>query len=174
MDLSQLVPYVLTQLSQIVPYILAHLSQLVPYVLAHAQWVGPALLAAGIAVRLIGRAIGRALLLAGLLATAVLAYQEWNAVHSLALAGGILFGGIAVFGLLAWTVRGLSFLFAVVLVASAFFLLAYGWIGPSFAVSTTGALTWAGASILTMIGTGLGRGRALRLITPGLGAAIAH
>jgi hypothetical protein len=174
MDLSQLVPYVLTQLSQIVPYIIAHLSQIVPYVLAHAQWVGPALLAAGIAIRLLGRAIGRALLLAGLLATAVLAYQEWNAVHSLALAGGILFGGIAVFGLLAWTIRGLSFLFSFVLLASAFFLVVYGWIGPSFAVSTTGSLTWAGATILTMIVTGFSRGRAVRLLTPGLGAALVH
>ncbi len=123
--------------------------------LAQAKWLGGALLALGVAIRLLGRALARILLASGLLASAGLAYHEWQALHSLPVAGGILVVGLILFGLLAWTVRGLSFLFAFVTIAAAFYLLVYGWVGPSFAGSTTGALTWAGGAILTMIVTGL-------------------
>ena len=148
------------------------LSQVVSFGLAQAKWLGPALLATGVAIRLLGRAIGRALLAAGILGAAVLAYQEWQVMHSLLVAGGILIAATIVFGLLAWTVRGLSFLFAFALLAAAFYLLVYGWVGPSFAGSTPGALTWAGATILTMIATGFG-GRAIRH-APFLAAGTAH
>ena len=131
------------------------LSQVAPYILAHAQWIGPALLAAGLAVRLAGRVLGRFLLAVGVLATAILAYQEWQSLHSLPVAGGILLVGLVLFGLLAWTVRGISFLFAFVLLAAAFYLILYGWMGSGFAGSTMGSLTWAGATVLTMIVTGL-------------------
>ncbi len=132
------------------------LSQIVAYAIAQAKWVGPALLAAGIAVRVVGQAIGRALLFGGLLVAAFFAYQEWQALHSLWIAGSILLGGAVVFGLLAWTVRGLSFLFALALIAAAFYLLLYGWAGSAFTGTTIGSLTWAGATILTMIATGIG------------------
>ena len=131
------------------------LSQIVPYLLVHAQWVGPALLGAGILVRVLGRALSRVLLVAGVLAVAAFAYQEWQAAHSVLLAGGILLAGLVIFGLLAWTIRGISFLFAFVLLAAAFYLIVYGWMGPSFVATTIGSLTWAGATILTMIGTGV-------------------
>ena len=131
------------------------LSQILTYVLAHAQWIGAALLAAGIAVRLAGRAIARGLLVVGLLGTAAFAYQEWQAFHSLPVAGGILLAGVALFGILAWTVRGISFLFAFAMLAGGWYLLLRGWVGPSFADSTTGSLAWAAAAILTMIATGL-------------------
>ncbi len=145
------------------------LAQAVAFALAQAKWLGPALLVTGVAVRLIGRAIGRALLVAGILAAAGLAYMEWQALHSLLVSGGILLLGIAVFGLLAWTIRGLSFLFAFVLIAAAFYLLVYGWAGPSFADSTLGSLTWAGAAIGTMAVTGLGAGWLHRAPTAAIG-----
>jgi hypothetical protein len=134
------------------------LSTIVPYILAHAQWIGPVLLAAGIAIRLVGRTISRALLGVGLLATAALAYQEWQAMHSLLVAGGILIAGIVLFGLLAWTVRGTSFLFSFVLFAAAWYLILYGWVGAPFVATTVGSLTWAGAAILTMAVSGIGGG----------------
>ncbi len=137
------------------------LSQTVALALSEAKWLGLALLAAGIAIRLAGRALGTALFFGGILAAAALAYQEWQSLHSLLVAGGILLGAAIVFGLLAWIVRGLSFLVAFAALAAGFYLLAYGWIGPSFANTTTGALTWAGATIVTMIATGL-RGGLLR------------
>jgi hypothetical protein len=150
------------------------LSQAVGFALAQSKWLGAALLAAGIAVRLVGRAIGRALFAAGILAAAGLAYQEWQALHSLLLSGGILVLGLVVFGLLAWTVRGLSFLFAFVLIAAAFYLLVYGWSGPSFSGSTLGSLTWAGATIATMAVTGF-RGAILRRVpAAAIGAGLAH
>jgi len=145
------------------------LSQIVPYVLAHAQWIGPALLAAGIALRLAGRALSRVLLAVGLLATAALAYREWQAMQSLLLAGGILLAGVVLFGLLAWTVRGISFLFAFVMLAAGWYLVLYGWMGPSLANSTTGSLAWAGAAILTMIASGY-RGLLHRSPVPTVGA----
>ena len=150
------------------------LSQVVSFAFAHARWLGLAFLAAGIGVRLAGRALSRVLLAAGILAAAGVAYQEWQAMHSLLVAAGILVAGAMVFGLLAWTVRGISFLFAFVLVAAAFYLLAFGWLGPSFANSTVGSLTWAGATILTMMVTGL-RG-AFRVGTPvaALGGGLVH
>ncbi len=149
------------------------LSQILTYVLAHAQWIGPALLAAGIVVRLVGRALGRFLLIAGLVATAALAYQEWQSMHSLLVAGGILLAGVALFAFLAWTVRGISFLFAFVLFAAAWYLILYGWVGPSFADTTLGALTWAGAAILSMVVSGLGGGWLHRRPVPAGGAGAA-
>lgn len=147
------------------------LSAIVPYVLAQAQWIGPALLAAGIAIRLVGRAVSRALLVVGLLATAALAYQEWQTMHSVLIAGGILVAGIVLFGLLAWTVRGTSFLFAFVLFAAAWYLILYGWVGASFVGTTAGSLTWAGAAILSMVVSGIGGGRLHHLPVPtGAGA----
>ncbi len=65
------------------------------------------------------------------------------------------------FGLLAWTIRGISFLFAFVLLAAGFFLILHGWVGPTFATSTLGSLTWAGATVGAMALTGL-RGLLLR------------
>ena len=150
------------------------LSQIVPYILTHAQWIGLALLGAGILVRIFGRALSRVLFVSGVLAVAAFAYQEWQAVHNLLLAGGILLAGVVVFGLLAWTIRGISFVFAFVLLAAAFYLIVYGWMGPSFAGTAIGSLTWAGATILTMVVTGI-RGASLRR-TPttvaGAGAAL--
>lgn len=131
------------------------LSQVVSYILAHAQWIGPALLAAGLAVRLAGRVLGHLLLAVGVLATGSLAYLEWQSLHSLPMAGGILLAGLVLFGLLAWTVRGISFLFAFVLLAAAFYLILYGWMGPGFAGSTAGSLAWAGATVATMVLTSL-------------------
>lgn len=148
------------------------LSQIVPYVLAHAQWIGPALLGVGIVVRVLGRGLSRILFAAGVLAAAAFAYQEWQAVHNPLLAGGILLAGLIIFGLLAWTIRGISFLFAFVLLAAAFYLIVYAWMGPAFVGTTIGSLTWAGATILTMIVTGI-RGRWLRpaaAIGPGIGS----
>ena len=132
------------------------LSQIATLALAQAKWLGLALLGTGILIRLAGRALGRALLLVGTLGAAALSYVEWQAMHSLLLSGSILLAGAIVFGLLAWTVRGLSFLFAFGLIAAAFYLLVYGWVGPSFANTTTGSLTWAGATISTMVATGFG------------------
>ncbi len=137
--------------------------------MAQAKWLGAGLLALGVAIRLLGRAIARILLASGLLASAGLAYHEWQVLHSLPIAGGILVIGLILFGLLAWTVRGLSFLFAFVTIAAAFYLLVYGWMGPSFAGSTTGALTWAGGTILTMIVTGF-RGALHRVPLAAVGA----
>lgn len=149
------------------------LSQIIPYILAHAQWVGLAFLGLGIAVRLLGRAISRMLLVAGVLAVAAFAYQEWQSLHSVLVAGGILLAGIVVFGLLAWTVRGLSFLFAFALLAAAFYLMVYGWMGPVFVATTIGTLTWAGATILTMIVTGLGGGLHHRAPHTAVGTGVA-
>lgn len=150
------------------------LSQIVGFGLGYAQWIGGALLAAGIGIRIFGRAISRTLFAVGILATAAFAYQEWQAVHSLMVAGGILLIGLILFGLLAWTVRGLSFLFAFVLIAAAFYLLAYGWMGPSFVGTTQGALAWAGATIATMALTGV-RGHLVRGVpAAALGAGLAH
>lgn len=149
-------------------------SQIVALALAQAQWLGGALLVAGLAVRWIGKAFGRTLLVAGLLAAAALAYQEWQSLHNLLDAGGVLLLAAVLLGVLAWTVRGLSFVFAFVLIAAGFYLLLYGWTGPAFAGSTKGELAWAGATILTMIGTGL-RGGALRqLPVAALGAGLQH
>ena len=114
-------------------------------------------------MRLGGRAISRALFAVGFLATATFAYQEWQTLHSLLVAGGILVAGLIVFGLLAWTVRGISFLFAFALLAGAFYLILYGWMGPAFTGSTLGSLTWAGAAIVTMTITGF-RGWGLRRV----------
>lgn len=150
------------------------LTQIVSFGLAQAKWLGGALLAAGVAVRLVGRAISRTLLFAGLLATAALAYQEWQSLHSLWVAGGILITGAALVGLLAWTIRGLSLLFAFVLIAAAFYLLVYGWMGPSFAATTKGALTWAGATIITMLLTGVHSGLARKLPVAAVGVGLAH
>ncbi len=130
------------------------LSQILGFAIAQAKWLGPALLAVGIAIRLLGKFLGHLLLAAGILATTAIAYQEWQALHSLPIAGGILLVGAIIFGLLAWTVRGLSFLFAFVLIAAAFYLLVYGWMGPAFAGTTTASIMWAGATIVTMIVTG--------------------
>ncbi len=130
------------------------LSQIVPYVLAQAQWIGPALLVLGLLIRLVGRVVGRALLLVGLLGTAAFAYQEWQVAHNVLWAGAILVLGLVVFGLLAWTVRGISFLFAFVILAAGFYLVLYGWAGPAFAGSLSGSLTWAAAAVATMAATG--------------------
>ncbi len=146
------------------------LSQIVDFSLSYAKWLGLALLAAGIGIRVFGQAIGRALFYGGALAVVALAYREWQALHSLAIAGGILLAGLVVFGLLAWTVRGVSFIIALALVAAAFYLLAYGWLGPSFTSTLTGALGWAGATILTMIVSGL-KGRWLRHVPTAVAAA---
>lgn len=132
------------------------LSQIIPYVLAHAQWIGPALLGAGVIVRRFGKALSRILLMAGVLVTAALAYQEWQLAHSLLWSGGILLAGLGVFSLLAWTVRGISFLVAFGLFAAAWYLILYAAIGPSFVATTVGSLTWAGAAILSMVVSGLG------------------
>lgn len=95
-------------------------------------------------------------------------------LHSLPVAGGILILGAIVFGLLAWTARGLSFLFAFVLIAGAFYLLVYGWMGPSFAATTTASIAWAGATIITMIVTGI-RGSLHRAIPAAVaGASLVH
>ncbi len=150
------------------------LTQIVALALAQAKWVGGALLAAGVAVRLIGRAFGRTLLIAGLLATAALAYQEWQSLHSFLVAGGILLLGATTVGLLAWTIRGLSFLFAFVLIAASFYLLLYGWVDPTFAGTPKGELAWAGATILTMIVTGLRGGWLHRAPMGALGAGLPH
>ena len=131
------------------------LSQFVPYVEAHALWIGSALVAAGVAVRLVGHAIGRALLVTGLLGTAVFAYQEYLAAHNLLLSSAIALGGLLLFGLLAWTVRGLSFLFAFVLLAAGFYLAVYGWAGAAFVSSTVGSFIWATATIVTMVLSGV-------------------
>ncbi len=147
------------------------LSQIVPYILAHAQWIGPALLAVGVLVRLVGRVIGRALFFGGLLGTAAFAYQEWQVAHNVLWAGAILVLGLIVFGLLAWTVRGISFLFAFALLAAGFYLALYGWAGPSFAGSLSGALTWTAATIATMAVTGLRR-LAMHGMAAGAGAGI--
>lgn len=77
-------------------------------------------------------------------------------MHSLPLSGGILLAGVLVFALLAWTVRGISFLFAFVLFAAGWYLSLYGWAGPSFVNSTLGSLAWAGAAILSMVVSGIG------------------
>ncbi len=145
------------------------LSQIVPYVLAHAQWIGPALLGVGVLIRVFGRVLSRILFVAGFLATAGLAYQEWQVLHSTVVAGAILLVGLVVFGLLAWTIRGISILFAFVLLAAGFYLALYGWMGASYASSTLGSLSWAAATILTMIGTGF-RARVARGVA---GAALA-
>ncbi len=108
------------------------------------------------------------LLLAGLLGTAAFAYQEWQAMHSLLVAGGILLAGVVLFGLLAWTVRGIAFLFALVLFAGAWYLILYGWVGPSFVATSLGSLSWVGATILSMVGSGLG-GRLHRATAGGIG-----
>lgn len=150
------------------------LSQIFTYALVQAKWLGLALLGTGIAIRLAGRAIGRFLFAAGILAAAAVAYQEWQAMHSLLVSGGILLAGAVVFGLLAWTVRGISFLFAFVLLAAAFYLLVYGWVGPSFADTTAGSLTWAGATILTMVLTGLRGGWVSRAPVAAAAAGPAH
>ncbi len=150
------------------------LTQVVSFGLAQAKWLGGALLGAGVAIRLVGRAISRTLLFAGLLATAALAYQEWQSLHSLWVAGGILLTGGVVVGLLAWTIRGLTFVFAFVLIAAAFYLLVYGWMGPSFAATTKGALSWAGATIVTMILTGLHGSLARKAPVAAAGLGLAH
>ncbi len=137
------------------------LSQIVAIGLSQAKWLGLALLSAGVLVRLAGKALGHMLFFGAVLAAAGLAYHEWQVLHSLLVSGGIVLGAVVVFGLLAWVVRGISFLFGFVLVAAGFYLLAYGWMGPSFANTTTGALVWAGATIATMIATGL-KGSLLR------------
>lgn len=124
-------------------------------------------------MRLLGRTLARSLFVAGLLSTAAVAYQEWQVLHSAIVAGGILVVGLVVFGLLAWTVRGLSFFFAFALIAAAFYLTLYGWMGPDFVATTNGALAWAGATILTMIVTGL-RGWAHRLPLPVAAAGVVH
>ena len=147
------------------------LSQVVPYVLAHAQWAGPALLGAGVLVRRFGRALSRILLVAGVLVTAVLAYQEWQLAHSLLWSGGILLAGLGVFSLLAWAVRGISFLVAFGLFAAAWYLILYASMGPSFAATTVGSLTWAGAAILSMVVSGLRR-RWLGGLVPAGGAGV--
>ena len=131
------------------------LSQVIAFGLSEAKWIGLALLSAGVLIRVAGRAISHALFFGGVLAAAGVAYYEWQALHSLLVSGGLVLGAVVVLGLLAWVIRGLSFVVAFVLIAAAFYLLAYGWMGPSFANTTTGALTWAGATILTMIATGL-------------------
>lgn len=149
------------------------LSQIVDFGLSQAKWLGLALLGAGVLIRLAGRALGRALFVAAVLGAAAFAYQEWQVLHSLLISGGIVLAAVAVFGLLAWVVRGISFLFAFVLIAGAFYLLAYGWMGPSFANTTTGALAWAGATILTMVATGL-RGSLLHHAPAAVGAGLLH
>ena len=147
------------------------LSQVLTYVYAHAQWIGIALLAAGVAVRLAGRTLGRILFVGGLLGTAAFAYQEWQAMHSLLVAGGILLAGVVLFGLLAWTVRGIAFLFALVLFAGAWYLILYGWVGPGFIVTSLGSLSWVAAVILSMVGSGVGGGWLHRaVVTGGTGA----
>ncbi len=145
-----------------------------PFALSEAKWIGLALLGAGVAIRLAGRALGRVLLGAGILLAGALAYREWQSLHSLLVAGGILLAGVIVFGLLAWTVRGLSFLFALALIAAAFYLLVYGWMGPSFASTTAGSLTWAGATIVTMMVTGLKLSWARHLPVAAVGAGLVH
>lgn len=150
------------------------LSQIVAFVLAQAKWLGPALLAVGVAIRVLGKLLGHILLAAGLLATAAIAYQEWQALHSLPIAGGIFLVGAVVFGLLAWTVRGLSFLFAFVLIAAAFYLLVYGWMGPAFAGTTTASVAWAGATIVTMIVTGFRGGWLHRVPVAAAAAGVLH
>ena len=147
------------------------LSQIVPYILAHAQWIGPALIAVGLLVRLLGKVIGRILLVAGLLATAAIAYQAWGLAHNLLWSGAILVLGLLVFGLLAWAIRGISFVAAFVLLAAGFYLVLHGYVGPVFAGSVSGSLTWAGATILTMTVTGL-RGLLLRGAAAASGAGI--
>ena len=156
-----------TDLAQIVP-------QIVPYVLAHARWVGPGLLGAGLLVRFLGRALSRALFVAGLLATAAVAYQEYQLLHSPVVAGGILLVGLVIFGLLAWTVRGLSFLFALALIAAAFYLILFGWVGPAYVATTTGELVWAGATIFTMTASGLRGFLARRAPIAGLAVGVPH
>ena len=149
-------------------------SQIVAYVLAQAQWVGPSLLGAGLVVRLLGRALSRALFAAGILATAGIAFQEWQVLHSTVVAGGILLVGLVIFGLLAWTVRGLSFVFALVLIAAAFYLILYGWMGPTYVATANGSLIWAGSTILTMILSGL-RGHWARVAAiPAMAAGVVH
>ncbi len=150
------------------------LTQIATFAMAQAKWVGAALLAAGVAVRLIGRALGRTLLVAGLLATAALAYHEWQSLHNLLVAGGILLLGATTVGLLAWTIRGLSFVFAFVLIAASFYLLLYGWVDPTFTGTTRGELTWVGATILTMIVTGLRGGGLHRTAIVAVGAGLPH
>lgn len=150
------------------------LSQLVGLAFVHARWVGVVLLAAGVAVRMAGRALSRALLAAGILAAAGLAYQEWAALHSVLVSGGILLLGAAFFGVLAWTLRGLTFLVAFVLVAVAVYLLLFGWMGPSFVGTTFGSLTWGGATILTMIATGSRGGVARRVPLAAIGAGLSR
>lgn len=150
------------------------LTQIVSFAMAQAKWVGAALLATGVAVRLIGRALGQTLLVAGLLATAGLAYQEWQSLHSLLVAGGILLLGAVVIGLLAWTIRGLSFLFSFVLIAASFYLLLYGWAGPAFPGTIKGELAWAGGTIVTMVLTGLRIGWLHRVPMAALGPGVPH
>lgn len=147
------------------------LSQIVAYVLANAPWIGPALLALGLLIRLVGRFVGRALLVVGLLGTAAFAYQAWQVAHNMAWAGAILVLGLVVFGLLAWTVRGISFLFAFVILAAGFYLVLYGWAGPAFAGSVSGSMTWAAAAVATMALTGI-RKLALRGVATAAGAGI--
>ncbi len=134
------------------------LSQIVPFVLAHAQWIGPALLGAGILVRVLGRALARLVLAVGLLAATGIAYDQYLITHSLVIAGAIVLGAVVVFGILSWAIRGVTLLIAFGLLAGAFYLILYGWVGPAFTSSTMGSLTWAGAAILTEALAGLKTG----------------
>ena len=150
------------------------LSLIVPYILTHARWIGPALLGAGILVRVFGRAVARLVLAVGLLAAAGIAYQEYLTTHSLAIAAAIVLGAVVLFGILSWAIRGVTLLLAFALLAGAFYLMLYGWLGPWYASSTIGSLTWAGAAILTELVAGLKTGWLRAVPTVAMAAGAAH
>lgn len=134
------------------------LSQIVPYLLAHALTIGPALLGAGILVRAFGKTLARLVFSGGVLAAGALAYGQWQITHSPVISGAILLGAVLLFGALAWAIRGVSTIIAFGLLAGAFYLILYGWMGPSFANSSIGSLTWVGAAIVTEIAAGFRTG----------------
>ena len=92
---------------------------------------------------------------AGFLLTSTMTMPLWGRLSDLFGRRIIYLVGLVVFALLAGTTRGISFLFAFVLLAGGFYLALYAWMGPAFAGSTLGSLTWAGATVATMAVTGL-------------------
>ncbi len=148
----------------------------VPLILAHALPIGAALLAAGVAIAFVGRAVGRFVLAVGVVVTAALAYREWLPSHDLLLAGGIVLAGLIISGLVAALVRWVAVLLEIGLFAGGWYLVVYATMGPTFLGTNVGLATWGIAAVImavlvdrTVRGRRLLRVAALPVVAAGTG-----
>lgn len=151
-------------------------APIIAYALAHPVPVGIGLLAVGALLAFLARGLSRLVLAVGLVVTAVLAYREWQAAHSLIVTASVGALGVGASLAVSAVVRFLAVVLELAALAAGWYLLVYASLGTAYLATTPGLATWglpAVASAL-LVDRLARRGRAVRAVplrTPSSGTA---